>query len=129
MRLKTRISLSLSSTSAEEEDIARFQPGYETSDALGEGSSRSYKVLNGVSSQSVDLAGLAEVNFIFVRTNKAITFHITDSGGTYNLPVAIPDGNDFGYLLINTTGVTALAISNASGSTARVVVCLAGDEE
>jgi len=77
----------------------------------------------------VDLAGLTAVNYIYVRTNKAITFHITDAGGTYDIPVAIPDGFDYGYLSLNTTAVTALAVSNASGSTARLMVVLAGDPE
>ena len=130
MRLKTRNSISLSSTSAEEEDIADIKPGsYETSDALGEGSARTYKVASGVSSQSMDLAGLSEVNFIYVRTNKAITLHVTDGSGTHDIPIALPDGNDYGHFQVNTTGVTALAVSNSSGSTARVLGVLAGDEE
>ena len=130
MRLKSRVSLSLSSTTAEEEDISNIKPTvYEISDALSEGSGRSYKVANGASSQAVDLAGLAEVNFVYVRTNKAVTFHITDAGGTENVDIAVPTGNSYGHLLLNTTGVTALAISNSSGATARVMVVLAGDAE
>jgi hypothetical protein len=130
MRLKTRVSLSLSSTTAEEMDVANVAPSsYEITDALSEGSSRTYKVAHGVSAQAVDLAGLSAVNLIYVRTNRAVTFHITSPAGTENIPVAVPTGNENGHLLLNTAGVTSLAISNSSGGTARVMVVLAGDEE
>lgn len=128
MRLKSRVSLSLSSTTAEEEDIANIKPSvYEISDALGEGSTRTYKVANGASSESVDLAGLAAVNFVYVRSNKAVTFHVTDAGGTADVDMAIPDGNSYAHFMLNTTLVTGLAISNSSGAIARVMVVLAGD--
>jgi hypothetical protein len=130
MRLKTRTSLSLSSTTAEEEDIANIKPTvYEISDALGEGSTRTYKVATGAASEAVDLAGLAAVNFIYVRANVSVTFHITDAGGTANVDMAIPTGNSYAHLMLNTTAVTGLAISNSSGATARVMVVLAGDPE
>lgn len=130
MRLKTRVSVSLSSTSAEEEDIANIKPtSYEVADSLGEGSSRTYKVPGNASNQTVDLAGLQEVHFIYVRTTKPVTFHVITASGTSDIEVSIPDGNTFGHFSLNTRGVTALAISNDSGQTARVMVVLAGDEE
>ena len=125
MRLKTRYSVSLSSTSAEEEDICNIKPSsYEVSDALGEGSSRTYKVPDGTAGSVVDLAGLTEVSYLYVRTNKPITLNLN---GSEAIPVAVPDGNDFGYLAMNVTGVTSLTVDNSSGATARVLVVLAGD--
>lgn len=130
MRLKTRVSLSLSSTTAEEMDVANVAPSsYEITDALSEGSSRTYKVAHGTAAQTVDLAGLSAVNLVYVRTNRAVTFHITSAAGTENIPMSVPTGNENGHLLLNTAGVTSLAISNSSGATARVMVVLAGDEE
>ncbi len=128
MRLKTRSSISISSTTAEEMDLANQSPStYEVIDSLGEGSSRAYKVANGVSSQAIDLAGLTEVKFIWVKTTREVTIHVTNGLGTQDNVVTVLDGAEFGYFRLDTSGVTALAASNASGSTARLVVVLAGD--
>lgn len=130
MRLKLRISASMSSTTAEEEDLLNLKPNsYETADDLGEGSTRVYKVANGAASESLNLAGLAVLNFLYLRTSKAITLHVTTAAGTSNLPVTIPEGFEFGHFLSTATGVTALAVSNDSGSTAKITVAMAGDEE
>jgi hypothetical protein len=130
MRLKTRVSLSLSSTSAEEADVANVAPQvYEKTDALSEGSARTYKVANGASSQAVELAGLSSVNFVYVKSSRAITVHLTTGSGVQSLPLAVPEGHENGHLLVNTSGVTGISVSNSSGGTARVMVILAGDEE
>jgi hypothetical protein len=130
MRLKLRVSASMSSTTAEEEDLLNLKPAsYETADELGEGSTRVYKVADGADEQSLNLAGLTTVNFLYLRTNKAITLHVTDAGGTNDFPIGVPEGFEYGHFLSTATGVTALAVSNDSGSTAKITAALAGDEE
>lgn len=126
MRLKVRHSVTLSSTSAEEEDVANFKPtAYEVSDALGEGNTRTYKVPTGTTNQAVDLGGLSSVNYVHLRTNKTITIRLN---GTDEIEIKVLDGMAYGYFSATPSDLTGLDITNASGSTAQVTIILAGDE-
>lgn len=124
MQLKLQILSTLSSTSAGEKDLGNIPLTTESSSIMNEGSSRLYRVLTGVSNQAIDLAGLAGVNYIVVKTDQAITLRLN---GANSIPIAIPTGFAFGWLVLSTTGITALDITNASGETAKVIIQLGGD--
>ena len=108
-------------------DLGKVQTpgtGYEVSTVMYEGNTRTYRVPNATTNQTVDLAGLASVEHIVVKTDKQITLRLN---GTISIPIKPPTGFAFGYLFLSTTGITAMDVSNASGDTAVVVVQLGGD--
>ncbi len=96
----------------------------ESTSAFNEGSTRTYRVLTGVSNQTVDLAGLAEVRYIAIKCDVQVTLRIN---GSESVTIRPPTGFDFGWLVLSTSGVTALDVSNASGDTATLSIQLAGD--
>ncbi len=124
MRLKLELKSYLSSTSAGEKDLGNVERGPETTDAMNEGSTRKYRVADGTTNQAIDLGGLAEAKFLLVQTDREVTIR---SNGVNEVVVAPPDDFDFGYMLVTTSDITSLDVSNSSGGTAAVIVQLAGD--
>ncbi len=127
-RLKQRLQVSLSRDTAEDEELGRFLPkSYQISDEFNEGSTRSYRVADGTSFQSVDLAGLSEVRTIYIQSDQAVDIGWTDGTSTSNTAIKPPSGMDYAELFLNCAGITAITVSNSSGSTAIVRIMLAGD--
>ena len=128
MRTKIRIQAFLSSTTAGENDLAQAEWGYETCDAMDEGSSRRYRLAPGAVDTVLDLAGLADVRFLMVRSDKEITLKLTTTGPVDNtVKISVPSGFNFGYALLCTQGVIGLKASNAGTDTATMTLLLAGD--
>jgi hypothetical protein len=127
MQVKLSINSVMSAAADGSGDLGKCQtPGTsgEVSVVMNEGNTRTYRVPNSTNNQTVDLAGLAAVQYIVIKSDKAITLRLN---GSHQIPIAVPTGFNYGYLVLSTTGVTALDVSNASGDTAMVVVQLAGD--
>ena len=131
MRTKLQLQSFLSSTTAGENDLAQAEWGYETSDAFEEGSTRRYRLAAGADETVLDLAGLADVRFVMLRTDKEITLTIITPGDPDPLEnvvkVSVPTGFSFGYFLLCTQGVVGLWGSNAGSDTATLTLLLAGD--
>jgi hypothetical protein len=127
LRLQNKIISFISSTTAEERDIGNLEPRtYEISDALNEGSTRKYRVADGVANQTIDLAGLASAQYVLIKANRQITVRLN---ATDSIPLGIIEGFSYGYLLLTAPdgGITAMDVSNASGGTAQVLVQLVGE--
>jgi len=126
MRIKFKLESYISSTSAGDKDLGNAEWGYETTDAILEGSTRTYRIADDTENQTVDMSGLSEVNYMVLRTDKEITLRIN---GTESVTVSVPDDLDFGYMLLTTDGITELDVSNSSGQTATVIIQLCGELE
>jgi hypothetical protein len=127
LRLQQKFISFISSTTAEEKDIGNIEPrSFEVSDALNEGSTRRYRVADGVANQVIDLAGLTAAQYLFFRTNREVTIQIN---GTDSIPLGIIDGFAFGYFILTapSAGITALDVSNSSGGNAQLLVQLVGE--
>jgi hypothetical protein len=108
-------------------DLGKLQtPGtsFEVTTAIQEGGTRTYRVINGATNQAMDLAGLASVEFIALKTDKEITIRLN---GSESITVKPPTDFSYGYLAVSTESVTSIDVSNSSGDTAVVQVQLGGD--
>ena len=123
---KLRTISTLSSTSAHDGDngVVKTPATDEIRDDMNEGSTRTYRISDGVSNQAIELAGLAAVRWICVKTDQTVALRIN---GTESITIDKPADFTFGFLSATTSGVTSLDLSNASGSTATVQVQLGGD--
>ncbi len=126
MRLKLKLESYLSTTSAGDEDIGSAEWGYYTADVLNGLNSRSYKIVTGTDNESLDLAGIVDVRYLLVRSDQNVVLRIN---GTETLNIYVISGLGYGFLLISTSGITTLDVSNNSGETAKLVVQLGGDIE
>lgn len=125
MRLKTKFQSFMSSTTAGEKDLGNEDPaGFSTDDSMSEAGTHRYVIADSTSNQNVTPAVLAEVKYIFLKTNRKITVRLN---GAHSVVVDVLDGFDFGYFMVTTASVTAIDVTNASGSSAAVTVQTAGD--
>lgn len=127
MQAKLSILSILSSAADGSGDLGKAQtPGTspEISVVMNEGNTRTYRVPNATVNQTIDLAGLATVEYLIVKTDKKVTIRLN---GSESVVVKPPTGFAFGYAVLTTDAVTALDVSNASGDTAVVVIQLGGD--
>lgn len=127
LRVQNKLVSFISSTTAEERDIGNIEPrSFEISDTLNEGSTRRYRVADGATNQTIDLAGLTSAQYILIKSSRAVTIRIN---ATDSIPIGIIDGFSYGYLLLSAGdgSVTSMDVSNSSGGTAQVLVQLAGE--
>lgn len=126
MHLKLALSSVLSSDDAGAGELGTIATPLvkEATSSMYEGSTRTYRVASGVSNQSLDLAGLAEVRYVAIKSDVTVTVRFN---GTESITIKPPTGFEFGWLVFNTNGVTAIDVSNASGDLATLTVQLGGD--
>ena len=127
LRLQNKIISFISSTTAEERDIGNLEPRtFEISDALNEGSTRKYRVADGVVNQVIDLAGLASAQYVLIKSSRAVVIRLN---GSDSIPMGIIDGFSYAYLVLSASegDITSMDVSNSSGGTAQVLVQLAGE--
>ena len=87
--------------------------------AQSEANWRTYLVADATSDESVDLAGIATVDVFLITADQDITYKLNGSSDAITL-----DAN--GVHILFGTSITAVTVSNASGSTANVTVFFAG---
>lgn len=127
MRIKHKSYSALSSTSAGEKDLGNHDPDvYEICDVMPEGGSRRYKIA-GSANLNLDMAGVANGQYIHLKTTRNIVVTVTVSAVTRAIPVVVPSGFNFGYFMVTTDGVTAINVANSTSNEVEVTVQLAGD--
>ncbi|CAB4203432.1 hypothetical protein UFOVP1382_48 [uncultured Caudovirales phage] len=126
MHLKLAVSSVLSSDDAGAGELGTIATPLvkEATSSMYEGSTRTYRVASGVSNQGLDLAGLAEVRYVAIKSDVTVTVRFN---GTESITIKPPTDFEFGWLLVNTNGITAIDVSNASGDLATLTVQLGGD--
>jgi len=133
VRVRYKITVSVSSTSAEEKDLgnAAFEI---ISDDLGEGGSRKTTVAASTTDFPLDIGNIADAKMIIIRTNAkdptedtyAIDLKKNGTGGEITTIQPLGTSKE-GHLLMSTTGVTALYATNSSSVDMEVTVFAAGD--
>jgi hypothetical protein len=126
LRLKLKLLMSLSSTTAEEKDHFNVDPGtsHEVSDAFLNGNSRHYRVADGTTDQSINFSGITSPQMVALLSDQLISIKL-DGGSA--IPIKKPSGWDYGYFLLTTDDLDTLTLSNASGYTANVKIFMVGD--
>jgi hypothetical protein len=133
VRIRYRLEASVSSTSNEEKDLGNVQ--YETvSDTLGEGGSRKNVLAPGATDVEITTREIASKGFLLVRTNARLAtdtpsnIEIKKNGVGGEIIDVVPIGSTReGFLLLTTSGVTALYASNPGTVDMEVTVVAAGD--
>ena len=133
LRIRTRVQVSLSSSEQEERDL-----GYPwldvVNDVLTEGGSQKTYVPVGATNVSLPLGGVAEVKYLYIRTNArdpnetpvTLTFRKNSTGGEA-IDVVPMGSSGKGILLLSTQGITALYVTNAGAVNMDVLYSVAGD--
>lgn len=133
VRVRFRMEASVSSTSNEEKDLGNV--AYEDlTDALGEGGSRKNLIAAGASDVEITTREIADKSFILIRTNAR---QATDTPGTIEIKkngiggevtnvVPLATTRE-GFMLLTTSGITALYASNPGSVDMEVTVVAAGD--
>lgn len=133
VRVRFRMEASVSSTSNEEKDLGNVC--YEdVTDALGEGGSRKNLIVASASDVDITMTEIADASFVLIRTNARTS---TDTPGTIEIKkngiggevidvVPLASTRE-GFLLLTTTGITALYASNPGTVDMEVTVIAAGD--
>lgn len=133
IRVRYKISVAVSSTSAEEKDLAN--QSYEVvSDAYGEGGSVKVLVAAGATDLAIQFPQVAAASLIVVRTKAKdpmvsgipLTFKKGSTLGEA-IVVAPLTGSKEGHLVLSTSGVTALYVSNSGAVDMEVTLTLVGD--
>jgi len=124
---------SVSSTSNEEKDLGNV--AYEdVTDSLGEGGSRKNLLAVGATDVEITTREIADKSFLLIRTNARSS---TDTPGTVEIKKNSVGGEVTsitplattreGFMLLTTSGITALYASNIGSVDMEVTVVAAGD--
>lgn len=133
VRIRYRIEVAVSSTSAEERDLVNAQ--YEVySDDYDEGGVRKFTLAVGVSDQQIDIGNIADVSFLMIRTN-AKDPNLDPNEVTFKLNSAVNEARTIkpltntkeGHQLLSTESLTALYMSNAGPADMEITVVTVGD--
>lgn len=119
MRLRLRVQAFVSTSTAEENDVAGVDRGL-VSDDFQEGGAVRVRVAGGATNLAVALPAVANAGFVLIRTEAVddtlapvpLTVRLNDPTAD---PITIePIGTDRrGFFLVTTDGVTAIYLSNA----------------
>lgn len=119
MRLRLRVQAFVSTSVAEENDVASVDRGL-VSDDFQEGGAVRVRVAGGATNLAVALPAVANAGFVLIRTEAVddtlapvpLTVRLNDPTAS---PITIePIGTDRrGFFLVTTDGVTAIYLSNA----------------
>ena len=133
VRVRYKITVTVSSSSAEEKDLAN--PSWEVvCDSLGEGGSWKTVLPAGATDTRLYLGNVASAKLVLVRTNSKdptqvledIVLKKNSTSGEEFIVTPLTDAKE-GHFLLSTSGITALYASNAGGADVEVTVCAAGD--
>ena len=133
VRLRFSVATSISSTTAEEKDLG--QSSFEVvSDAQGEGGNWKLTLPAGSADVQLQLGNISSLAFLAIRTNAknplddpaAITLKKDSASGEPITIAPLPDTKE-GHLLLTTTGITALYLSNSGTVDMEVTVAASGD--
>ena len=132
VRVRYKIEVSISSTTAEDKDLGNHNY-LVISDSAAEGGSRKVVLAAGVTDVVISMRELATAKFIVIRTNAlnasetpgTITFkkHSTLGEETSIVPLS----SSGGHFLLSTDSVTALYASNPGTVSMEITVIVAGD--
>jgi hypothetical protein len=124
MRLRLRVQAFVSTSVAEENDVANVDRGL-VSDDFQEGGAVRVRVAGGATNLAVTLPAVASAGFVLIRTEAVddtlapvpLTVRLNDPAAD---PITIePIGTDRrGFFLVTTDGVTAVYLSNADPTVA-----------
>lgn len=133
VRIRYKITAYVSSTTAEEKDLAN-QTWEVMTDTQGEGGSWKSTILPGDTNVPVLLGNLAIAKCLIIRTISkdptqlpvALTFRRETTGGEAFIVAPLGDAKE-GHFLMSTSSLTALFVSNAGTVPMEIVVIAAGD--
>lgn len=133
VRLRFSVTTAISSTTAEEKDLGYSQ--FEVvSDAQGEGGNWKTTLVAGATDVAIQLGNVSSVAFLAIRTNvknpldtpTAITVKKNSATGEPITVEPLPDTKE-GHMLLTTSGITALYLSNPGTVDMEVTIAAAGD--
>lgn len=133
VRIRYKITAYVSSTTAEEKDLGS-QVWEVMTDTQGEGGSWKSTIAASSTDVPVGLGNLTTAKLIIIRTTAkdptqvpvALTFKRETTGGEAIVVSPLGDAKE-GHLLLSTTGLTALFVTNAGTVDMEVVVIGVGD--
>lgn len=133
VRTRYRLGVFISSSSAEERDLANLDTEV-VSDDFGEGGVRKFTLISTASDVQVDIGNIATGRFLAIRTNSAdptldpveVEVKRNSTGGEI-WPITPMDSTREGHLLTSTSGLTALFMSNPGAVDMEITVYTAGD--
>lgn len=133
VRIRYRIEVSISSTSAEEKDLGNVV--YEVvNDDSDEGGTRKTTLAAAATDVSVMLTEIAAAKFILIRTNAkdptetlgAITVKQNSDAGEAIVIEPLPGASE-AHLLLSTTGITDIFATNSGTVDVDITVMAVGD--
>ena len=133
VRIRYKMEVGISSTSAEDKDLGNGI--YEAvTDDFGEGGVRKFTLAASTTDLALDVGNVATARFVAIRSNaKDPTqnpVEITvkrNTVGNEAIPVTPMDSTKEGHFLLSTSGLTALFASNAGAVDMELTVFLSGD--
>ena len=126
IRVKFKVDLSLSETTAEGKELGLTAPWSGTNDLQDDGGTWRRKVVAGAIDVLIDLNGLANGRLIAIKSNKEITVKKNATTGEAWTIRPLGTGALDGVMVITTDGVTALYVTNAGTADAEVTFLVAG---
>ena len=133
VRVRYKFEVAVSSTSAEERDLGNKKHEI-VSDGLGEGGTWKTKVPGATTDLEVTLRDVSDAKLLAISTNSvdqnqdpvALDLKLNAIGAD---PITIQplSGTKKGNLLLTTTGLTALYLTNSGSVDMEVIITVAGD--
>lgn len=133
VRIRYKLDISISSTSAEDKDLGNGV--YEAvTDDFGEGGVRKFTLAASTTDLPLDIGNVTTARFVAIRTNAKdptqdpveITVKRNDVAND-EIPITPMDSTKEGHLLFSTSGVTSLFASNAGSVDMELTVFVSGD--
>jgi len=133
VRLTFKAEFSISSTMADEKDLGNGEYQVRT-DSMNEGGTWRTRVADGATDQQINLDNIADAKWLYLRitpvveTDPSPTLSIKlDAVGNTPISLTSPTDKKEGMMMLTTTGLSALYVSNASGYAVDLTVSVAGD--
>jgi len=127
IRVNFEILLQLSETTQESKELGKTSPWRGTNDQQINGGTFLQRIAAGASDVLVDLNGLANGTLLGIKSSEEITIKKNSAVGEAWTIKPLGIGALDGVMLITTTGVTSLYVSNAGSIDADVTFAFAGD--
>lgn len=126
IRVKFEVQLQLSETTQEGKELGRTSPWSGTNDQQDNGGTWRQRLDAGAADVEVDLNGLASAQLIALKSDQEITFKKDSAAGEVWTLRPLGTGALDGVLLLTTSGITKLYLSNAGSLDAEVTISVAG---
>lgn len=133
VRVTFEVNLSVSSTSADEKDLANLKNA-QVSTAMGEGGSRKITIAAGVTDQEIELTNITTVRLLFLKVQpknendpaQEVTIK-RNLIGAEEIEIKPLADKKIGYLLLTTDDLTALFVTNPGSVDVELTIATAGD--